>query len=241
VLPFTTSPLPHLNNSKFPRIIHHFSYHCITSRIKNITSASITLNLYVRVYANLSLELLKDTMADLILLDAPAVETPEHLKATDDAPDGVTNVPATTTIATASTVITQSTTQFFWSTGMTAYACPEKPAGHVWLRVREFVGNKSTKKVTVIPPVVPSTSEKGGGLGSHGVSMALWVGMRPSSADSLRTRAARGKEKVSKSDGARPKVAQEDISKAYGKSVYQIIANGQYHLVQYDPQALRVV
>ncbi|KAJ4324692.1 hypothetical protein N0V94_001089 [Neodidymelliopsis sp. IMI 364377] len=71
--------------------------------------------------------------------------------------------------------------------------------------------------------------------------MALWVGMRPSSADSLRTRAARGNEKMKKSDGAQPKVTEEDIPKVYGKSVDQIIANGQYHLVQRDPQALRVV
>jgi hypothetical protein len=177
-------------------------------------------------------------MTDETLPDAPVVAVPaaEAAKPDKKMDDATPNKPAA-----ASTVITQSPSQYFWSYSMMAYACPEKPAGHVWLRVRQFLGNKSEQQVTGIPPIAPSTSEKGGSLGSHGVSLALWVGMRPSSADSLRTRAARGKEKLNPGDDAQMKAMKDLMSKTYGKSVEQVIADGNYHLIPHDPKALRVV
>ena len=50
--------------------------------------------------------------------------------------------PATTSV---SSTTRKSDIQLFWNYGQTAYECVEKPEGHVYLRVKEFVGTHGKK------------------------------------------------------------------------------------------------
>ncbi|KAF2279950.1 uncharacterized protein EI97DRAFT_477459 [Westerdykella ornata] len=124
--------------------------------------------------------------------------------------------------------------QLFFNLALVAYECKEKPQGHVFLRVKHFVGSRSKGTDTkIVPPVAPNEAELGAHIGAQDVHIGLWVGMWTPTAANYATKAV----------GGRPRGDQAPSreNKRQGRSVEQLIQSGEFTIEPHNKAALRVV
>lgn len=128
---------------------------------------------------------------------------------------------------------TQTDKRLFWHLGLTAYACPEKPDGHTFLRVYVTCSRLSEEKkkahMEKIPPMKPSAAGLVGSPGTLDAGTVLWVGVQVENANDYRPKAKSANK------------AASNGSKQARKSVDDVINDGTVELLNHRVRTLRVV